>query len=290
MIKQLAEILNKKFPQSYILRNPFAGTLLFAVFACAFILLYRPLHIKESRLLGLELTVVAYSLIMSIPVFFVIHGLKKIPYFANRDKWSLLKELIAIFIILWAMGTLVYFAGFLLEVPSRRWNFSTYFDSCKYAFLIGVFPFAFFTLIHYRYLFVTNVEKTFILESGPTTQEQPEELIRIGSQLKKEELHFYPSQFLYAESDSNYVVFHLMINNHVQEKMIRNSISNIVVQLTPYPFIMRTHRAFIVNVKQVASQHGNSLGYRLKLNGTDETIPVSRQNTREFDLLLKQFR
>jgi DNA-binding LytR/AlgR family response regulator len=53
---------------------------------------------------------------------------------------------------------------------------------------------------------------------------------------------------------------------------------------------MRTHRAFIVNVKKVSSKKGNSLGYQLKFNGVDEGIPVSRQNVRRFDELIRQFR
>ncbi|HDR51577.1 MAG TPA: LytTR family transcriptional regulator, partial [Mariniphaga anaerophila] len=55
------------------------------------------------------------------------------------------------------------------------------------------------------------------------------------------------------------------------------------------PFFVRTHRAFIINLKKIKSKKGNSLGYRLRLQGTDSEIPVSRNNTRNFSQLLKQF-
>ena len=143
---------------------------------------------------------------------------------------------------------------------------------------------------NFLYLFVNDIARDFTPDNLSPSAGQPEELIRIGSQLKKEELSFYPSQFLYAASEGNYVVFHWMENNQVRKKLIRNSISNIEQQLSAIPFCIRTHRAFIVNVRQIVSQKGNTLGYRIKLEGVDDILPVSRQNAREFDQLLKRYR
>ena len=103
-------------------------------------------------------------------------------------------------------------------------------------------------------------------------------------------MKFYSGQLIFAESDGNYVIFHLNVDNQIRKKTIRNSIGNIEQQLSSIQYYMRTHRAFIVNVKQVISQKGNTLGYRLKFNGIDTVIPVSRQKTRDFDQLLKQYR
>ena len=117
-------------------------------------------------------------------------------------------------------------------------------------------------------------------------ENQPsEDLIQISSQLKKEELSFYPSQFLYAESDGNYVVFYLNINNLVKKEIIRNSINSIEQQLSEIPYFLRIHRAFIVNLKKVRSKQGNTLGYMIKLSETEIKIPVSRKNTKDFNKL-----
>ena len=148
----------------------------------------------------------------------------------------------------------------------------------------------FFTAINYRYLFVSESVQSYSQPSGSLRPRQPEELVQIGSRLKKEELSFYPSQFVFAESEGNYVVFHLNSDDKIRKVMIRNSITEIEQQLSPVAFIMRTHRAYIVNVKKVRSRNGNSLGYHLKLYGSDVEIPVSRQNTQAFNQLLKQFR
>ena len=280
----------KNFPQNYLIRKPFIGTLVFIAFCFVFVVLYKPLHVHAAWLFSFETAMAIYLAVLAVPLFLIISGLKKIRYFSNPEEWNILKEVLAIMIILLSMGITIYFMGFLMEKHENRWNFATLIDSCKNSFLVGIVPIFFFTILNYRHLFVSDVTRNFIPEMNPSSGEKPETLIRISSQLKKEELSIYPSQFVYAEADGNYVVFHLHVNSEIQKKIIRNSISNIEQQLSEYPFLMRTHRAFIVNVKQVSSQKGNTLGYRLELNGIDSPIPVSRQKTHDFDLLLKQYR
>jgi hypothetical protein len=231
-----------------------------------------------------------YNGILCVPVFLVIKLLKKLRYFSNPDEWTILKEILSIVFILCGNGISIYFIGFLMEVPGDRWNLATFFNSCIISFLIGIIPLMFFTATNYRHLFVADIVKNFKPYINNSPLQHSEKFIEISSQLKKEELSFSSGQFVYAESDGNYVVFHLNVDNHIRKKTIRNSIANIEQQLSDIPFYMRTHRAFIVNIKQIVSQKGNTLGYRLKFNGVDTVVPVSRQKTRDFDQLLKQYR
>lgn len=288
MVKRLYKWLNQAYPQNYILRKPYVGTLIFLAFCFGFAVLYKPLKMHESRFFNYDLTMAVYCLASSLPVVVLVKIIKNIRYFSKGKEWTILRELLAIVIILLGMGIFVYFIGFLFESPAQRWNLFTFFDSCKHVFLVGIIPFAFFTLINYPYLFAAQIVQG--TDTDPLTTVQTEGLIQIGSQLKKEELSFYPNQFIYAESEGNYVVFYLKGNPQIRKEIIRNSISNIEQQLTAIPFFMRTHRAFIVNIKEVLSKKGNSLGYHLKLSGIEAEIPVSRQNTQNFNRLLKQYR
>jgi len=90
MAVQISKWLNNTYPQNYIIKNPFVGSLIIIAFSFLFLT--------------------------------------------------------------------IYFTAFLVEIPAQRWNLSTFFDSCKYTFLIGIIPFAFFTIINYRYLLVTDIE------------------------------------------------------------------------------------------------------------------------------------
>jgi len=281
--------MNKKYPQNYIIGKPTIGTLIFLAFCLGFVLLYKPLNVHEARFFGFEITMAIYLGALSIPVFLIIKILKRFRYFSNPEEWTIFKELLSIVIILLGMGVAVYFMGFLMESPAHRWNLDTFLDSCVHTFLIGLIPFFIFSALNYRHLFATELTRNFKPDTISSSAGEPEKMIRIGSQLKKEELTIYPSQLVYAVSDGNYIVFYLNVNNQIQKKIIRNSISIIAEQLSVIPYLMRTHRGFIVNVKQVTSQKGNTLGYRLKLEGIDDIIPVSRQNSLAFDQLLKRY-
>jgi hypothetical protein len=278
--------LGGKFPQNFLIQKQLAGGLIIALFGFLFLILYKPLGVKASKKFSFEVTMAVYSLFTGITAFLVIILIKSFKWFKDEDEWTVLKEFVASMIVISATCISVYFLGFVVEDPSfPRWNFATFFDSFTHAFLIGVIPFTFFTLVNYRYLFPHNIISA-LSEKVDNPGSAEEKIIKISSQLKKESLSFYPSELVYAESDGNYVVFYLNKENYLKKEIIRNSINNIEQQLSEIPFLFRTHRAFIVNLKKVTGKHGTTLGYNLKLSGTDTRIPVSRNNTRQFNKAL----
>jgi len=289
MSEKISSWSRKRYPQSYVIRKPYVGTLIVLVFAFLFVLVYRPAITHESPLFSYWGTMAIYCISPFFPVIWFIQILKKFRYFSKSHEWTLLKELILDFLILLLISTIIYFVGFIIEAHTDRWNMSTYLNSCKNTFIIGLLPFTISILFNHKYIFAREIEEDINPVATNSIQEQVEELVQIKSQLKKEKLSFYPSQFIYAESEGNYVNFYLDMDGRIQKKVIRNSISNIEQQMFTIPYYIRTHRAFIVNVKKVRSQKGNTLGYRLKLTGTEAEIPVSRQKAQDFSNHIRQY-
>ena len=278
--------LNIKYPQNYIIKNPFTGTLIIALFVFGFTVLYKPFNTHAARAFSYETTMAIYSLLSGIFIFLSIKILKTVKYFSKTKDWTIFKEFLSVFLVLFVLGIAIYVLGFFIETSAQRWNISTFLNSFKGAFLTGIIPLFFFTAINYPYLFSESIDLNIGNVAITGQENQPsEDLIQISSQLKKEDLSFYPSQFLYAESDGNYVVFYLSINNLVKKEIIRNSINSIEQQLSGIPYFLRIHRAFIVNLKKVRSKQGNTLGYMIKLSETEIKIPVSRKNTKDFNKL-----
>ena len=289
MASKVLEFLNKRFPKNFIFINPFWGTMILLGFQFAFLVLYRPLQVHSARSFSIEFTMISYVLIMFLPVFGCLLLLNRFRYFSNDGDWSLIKEILATIIVLSVVGITIYFAGFIIETPADRWNISTFLNSLSLSSMIAIIPIIFFTISNYRYLFSPDILQFYNQSDAQASPKSGEEIIQISSQLKKEELSFFPSQLLYAESDGNYVVFHLIADGRHIKRTIRNSINEIEQQLSSVYYIMRIHRAFIVNLKKIVSKKGNTLGYRLKLSDTDIEIPVSRNNTKNFDIQMKQF-
>jgi hypothetical protein len=281
--------LNYNYPQNYILRFPFTGTLIIAIFFFGFTSLYKPFNAHAAGDLSYEVTMAFYSFLSGIFLYLAVKILRTIKYFSNSKDWTILKEFLSDFIILFVLGIAIYVLGFFIEPSAKRWNILTFLNSFEGAFFTGIIPLTFFTAINYRYLFTPVIRYNEQNTEAGMEKFPPEDLIRISSQLKKEDLSFYPSEFLYAESDGNYVIFYLNKNNMVKKEIIRNSINSIEQQLSLIPYFFRAHRAFIVNLKKVRSKQGNTLGYIIKLTGTDIKLPVSRNNTNNFNRLFAEY-
>lgn len=278
--------LNTTYPQNYIIKKPVLGAFILFVFSLGFTLLYHPLNSHKSIYFEFELTMLFYTLTASFFAWLSIVLLKKIPFLSSIKDWTLLKELISIYLVLQVIGIVIFLVAFLVEgpAPNSRWNLLTFFNSCKYSFLIYIFPFAFFTAINYRF-----TRLNFVASVNQYKNDLEQELvINISSSLKKESLSFYANDLLFATSDGNYVFFYLSKNNKIQKVSIRNSISNIEDQLKQIPFYFRCHRAFIVNLNKIKSKRGNAWGYTLRLENCEEKIPVSRKNIKPFDSLIKK--
>lgn len=289
MVKEAFSWFNKYFPQNYLIGNPLKGALILAFFSFIFTVLYQPLGSHGSMGMSYEATMGVYSLIAGAAAYGIIRALKSLIYFSDTRNWNFLKEIASIVIVLTLLGIAIFFAAFLIEPPADRWNAETFLHSVSAAFLVGLLPFLFFTALNYRYLLYRGFEPDYP-DAGKTLSQVPEEKIHINSSLKKESLSFYPGHLLFAESEGNYVVFHLMQDEKVRKEMIRNSIGSIEKQLSSLPFFLRTHRAFIVNMMMITKKQGNAAGYVLRLKGTDREIPVSRTNTKAFDSRFRQYR
>jgi hypothetical protein len=280
--------LQVRYPQNYIIKRPVIGAIILFLFSFGFTLLYHPLDAHESFYFGFELSMLVYAFISSIIAGIVIHFIKMLPFFSKLEKWTLGKEISAILIVLLAIGLTIFLIAFIIEPPTSgsRWNWATFLNSCMYAFLIFIIPFAFFSTVHYKFLFL-NFESTL-----KDFQNEKQQLltVHIRSKLKKESLSFKSDELLFATAEGNYVIFNLFQEEEVKKIPIRNSISNIEHQLKHIPIFFRCHRGFIVNLNMVVSKKGNASGYLLKIKYSDDIIPLSRKYTTIFDELMEYSR
>ncbi len=289
MLEKFFAVLKKRYPRHYIMKKPLAGMLVLALTNFGFLELYRPVMAHQAGDLSYSFTMAIYSFFSALFVYLLVKLLNLFRFFTDDEKWTVLKEMLAIVIILLGMGVAIYLTGFFIETPAQRWNMDTFLDSCKNSFLIGIIPLLLISLLNFRYLLPRGDWIEQDINTGIPEQDSSEELIRIKSKLKKEELSFLPGQLIYISSDGNYTDFYLDLDKGITKMTIRNSISNIEDQLAEISFLVRTHRAFIVNLKRVSKKQGNALGYKLTMEGANQKVPVSRQKVREFDQQLRRF-
>lgn len=283
-LTRIKAILTRRFPQNLLFRRPLRGMLLLIVSFFLFAIIYKPIHVHAAQSYSLALTILLYSVFITSPIIGILLVMKHCGCFPRAEKWQLNHELISLLIILVAIGITVYFAGFFIEELKMRWNLSTFFDSMLRSLLVVFIPLFLPTLINIRYALTPETFQQYLISrEDEVPAEDSVQQVSIISKAKREELLFHTHELIYVESQGNYVTFYFDDNRKPNRVVIRNTISDVAAQLAPYPFLMRVHRAFIVNLKQVRSKNGNRLGYRLKVNSCSSEIPVSRNNTSQFD-------
>lgn len=120
-----------------------------------------------------------------------------------------------------------------------------------------------------------------------TIKETTEEKTVVFPNGGSESLSVLPSEILYIESVANYIIVAHFHNNEPRQTRLRGTLRNVEETLKAHNFIVHIHRAFLVNVNYVTEVTGNSNGYRIRMLGIDNLLPVSRANIETFKQAMK---
>ena len=86
------------------------------------------------------------------------------------------------------------------------------------------------------------------------------------------------ADLLYIEAVGNYVKVHGWDGSQVHHEMLRATTKQIQQQLSPYPMVVRCHRAFLVNLAQVERIVTRAGAMQLVIRHCQDALPVSRSN------------
>lgn len=101
--------------------------------------------------------------------------------------------------------------------------------------------------------------------------------IELVSENRTDKVAFIVSDIVYAKSADNYVEIVFKENDIFKKKLIRNTLKNIELQLSPFSTFMRCHRTCLVNIRFVNKLGKNYNSQWVSILGSEETLPVSRQ-------------
>jgi len=105
----------------------------------------------------------------------------------------------------------------------------------------------------------------------------------------RESLIVNPLDIMYVESVGNYLNIVYFNDSDLCQKRLRSSLKEIEDTLEAFPFMVHTHRAFLVNINFITQVTGNSAGYKISMFSTDRVLPVSKANVAMFREKIKDF-
>jgi hypothetical protein len=130
-----------------------------------------------------------------------------------------------------------------------------------------------------------------VIQRGNPTRGATHKSVLLRSRSVQETLEVNPDTLLFAVSEGNYTVFHSSADSGKPvEHSFRITMAEAQEQLESLSFILRTHRAFLLNVHKIAEVSGNRAGFRVRIEGHPQEIPVSRSYVDDFIDALREHR
>jgi len=222
--------------------------------------------------------IIGYTIITGVCTSFYMHLFSKL----YKNKWNLGRYLIFGFTIIttiWICNSIFsyYFtnyAKFSLLTNFERLFILTY--------AIGIIP-----SVGVYFLLRHNLLHTNLKEKEEQNQKlvfrflkenTEQKLITLCGVSPKESLTLFPQELIYLESTANYVRINYTMEEKILQKTFRTTLSKMEETLNEYPFLVRCHRAFIVNLYRIEEMNGS----KIRLESVNMEIPVSKTYKADF--------
>lgn len=208
-------------------------------------------------------------------------------WYAERG-WTLGREVVNTLALLLSIAVCVWF--YVAWLTGMVLSLRLFFVVLLWVLILGAFPTVLFALWNRNIQLARNLRKATEMNRSLPDKPKAEKpssvpLVFLGD--TREMLEMDAMSFLYAESEGNYVRLHYLSPHDQKQtsKLLRLTMKQAEASASA-PFIVRCHRAYLVNLRRVNKVDGNSQGCRLRLEGCSDEVPVSRSYVKEVQALI----
>src|SRR4051812_19721884 len=285
-------ILNQPFPSNRDLSRIVRFTLYSGCVVFLILILFQPFgfHRTPSNYLfrnafffGLATFLTATANAILLPLIF--------PRFFEEQRWTVSRELT---IMLWQVMS-ISFANLLLFkwLYHEKISGETMVKVLGITAAVGIFPISLVIFLK-QYALLKKYGSGAAQLDQQIHQQAVQEfqtnstIINIPGDNQHESASFYLDDFRFISSADNYINVHFIQKGNLSNRVLRSTLKKSGERLDQYEQVFRCHRTFIVNLAAVDQVTGNAQGYKLRLKGVDELIPVSRSLNNELTMRLKK--
>ena len=257
-----------------------------------FLYLFRPFGVNEAEdKFSYFTTCCLHALLPALMVYVYFSSLNFIRKKSEPGSWTLAKELFHLVNMFLLIGIGGYFLrAFIYTSPN---NLSLYYlwIEVRDAFLAGslICSYVVFAQIYFEPVNKIPVDDQFKqTDADASSIKLASGAVFIKAHVKIDDFYLNPNDLLFAKADGNYVTLTMMKDSGLKNELKRISLKQLELQLSAHTQLIRCHRAYLVNVQQVAKFSGNSQGYSISFNSTTDKVPVSRAYLEIFDQSFRQ--
>jgi hypothetical protein len=268
--------LNSPYPLLQNAKYKWLYALFSGVFVYVFLIVFKPFG--AAQLIAYKYIFLAgfgVSVFLGVATtYFILPKLFR--NFFCPEKWTIGKEILL-------LSCCILIISFFNSLHNYYWwkdigFYQTFFSFLEITFLIGIFPTVGLIFFTERTLLKRNNKRAQLLSKQlPTVA--VEEVITVQIQeesVKESPIVMQLSEFIYAQSEGNYITIYYLNDSALMNKLIRLSLKQLETQLENLSQIKRCHRSYLINTQHVKSIDGNARSLTIQLDNVASSIPVSR--------------
>jgi len=207
------------------------------------------------------------------------------------NNWTLKEEFFHVAVVFLIIGL----SGFLLRgvIYTNPDNISWRYlwEEIRNGYLAGTI-FCFY-LIFTKFYVNSTIDKSPGYHPAENAPEPVKEYLAppsifIKAHVRVDDFYFKANDLLFAKAEGNYISLTTIKDGFLKTELKRISLKQLEIQLTAYPYLLRCHRSYILNIQRVVKLSGNSQGYLISFNNTEDKVPVSRAYVNVFDQVYQQ--
>lgn len=270
------------FMQPYFINSEIRSRWLFSagvgVFIFFFLTVFKPFGIADLNYAVLRFTlgfgVLSFMMVAIFHVGYRSWWLNRY----NEREWMAYHEILLMLVMIVCIGIANYVYS---EEPwVRGWSFVTLLFHQLTTMVVAIFPVIFGVFISQKNLQRKYSEASAAINAARSVHQEvviDTGVLELKGSGDADILSLNVNDLSHIQAADNYVlVFREIENGYMEKVMLRATMTNIAVQLSEYPFILRSHKSYFVNLQKVVHVSGNAQGYKLHLRHADDLIPVSR--------------
>lgn len=252
----ITEFLKKEIPYLFTFSNVLVISALLGGIQVFITIFLEPHGTDEYEATFRNLRLAGFAFCFIGP-FLLFYGIDMLIKKWQQNSWYVYNEMISKILLIIAIATASFFYN-ITVINSISPTFQRWFDHLT----IFAWP--------YIPLFIPVIILTYILLFHRSKPVQKKILIR--GENRDDKLQIAEQQFLYAESDQNYVTIYYKKGDQVEKKLMRSSLLAIEDQMES---AVRIHRSYLINPAHLVSMEGNARKRTANLDHIGNSIPVS---------------
>lgn len=203
------------------------------------------------------------------------------------EEWKISNEIIFLLLLFLCIGIGQFLIRDLIYDNPNNWSWKYFIEEVRNTFMVGILFVLILVPLNFSRLYYINQKQAGLLS---LLQEEHESIgaVFIKTNQKSDDFYLSTSDLVFAKSEGNYVEIYLEEQSTVVRKLVRIPLKDLERQLQDDPYIVKTHRSFLVNTNYIEEISGNAQGYKLRLKHCPDPVSVSRNMIPSFERHLQR--